>query len=452
MFRVIFKIYITILVLFCCLITDTYSQTERRNSEEKMDTVQRAKDILQDAKVQSAKREIEITVRSVDISKFPMIKIMIEAYNKLGNPMDTLSADNLFVFENGVEKKVLSVEKIPAAENVPVDFVFIVDITGSMQPQINSIKSNISNFTQSLMKRGIDYRLGLILFSDDIEKVYNPTNNVLDFLAWINPVRAKGGGDEKENCLEAIEAACKQIQWRNEANRVAVVITDAPYHQRGEDGHGVTDLTTDNVLTMLQKFDVRLFTIVPPKLTNYKMLSGRTRGTSYDIDYPFSTILDNFSNQLTNLFNLVYKSEQETIPDSIEIALFSSDRKQLVKKTIPIVELGRKLIIENLLFGSASADLPLSVRELDILSDFMNAKPNISIMIEGHTDNVGAHNLNDDLSLMRAESVKRYLIKSGIAERRISTKGYGKRKPLASNNTEFGRRLNRRTEIVIVSK
>lgn len=450
MLRILISFAILLIVLFAAN-NSAKGQNELLSSNQ-IDTMQRARDILKDAKVESSRREIEITVRSVDISNFPTIKIMIEAYNKLGDPLDTLSSENLTVFENGTEKKVLNVEKIPAAENVPVDFVFLIDVTGSMQLQINSVKSNITSFTQSLVKRGIDYRIGLVLYSDDIEKVYNPTSNVLDFLAWINPVRAKGGGDEKENALEAIEAACKQVKWRNEANRVAVLITDAPYHQRGEDGHGVTDQTTETSIELMQKYDVRLFSIVPPKLTNYKFMSSKTRGTFYDIDYPFSTILDNFSNQLTNLFNLIYKSDEETVPDSIEIALFSTDRRQLVKKTIPIVELGRKLIIENLLFQTASANLPIAIRELDILADFMQAKPNIEILIEGHTDAIGTHEVNDALSLRRAESVKQYLIKAGINANKMKTTGYGERKPLASNENEFGRRLNRRTEIVIIAK
>lgn len=437
--------------ILLCFVGISFGQNTTHSSNQ-IDTNQRAKDILKDAKVESSQREIEITVRSVDISKFPTIKIMIEAYNKLGDPLDSLNADDLSVVENSVEKKVLKVEKIPAAENVPVDFVFLIDVTGSMQPQINSVKSNITSFARSLLKRGIDYRIGLVLFSDDIEKVYNPTSNVADFLSWINPVRAKGGGDEKENALESIEAACKQIKWRNEANRVTVLITDAPFHQKAEEGDGVTDQTMESSIALMQKFDVRLFTIVPPKLNNYKYMSSKTRGTFYDIDYPFSTILDNFSNQLTNLFNIIYQSDEATVPDSIEIALFSSDRKQLVKKTIPIVELGRKLIIENLLFQTASSNLPTSIRELDILSDFMNAKPNIEILIEGHTDAVGSNDVNDALSLKRAESVRQYLIKSGISPNKMQIKGFGKRKPLASNNTEFGRMLNRRTEIVIVAK
>jgi len=110
------------------------------------------------------------------------------------------------------------------------------------------------------------------------------------------------------------------------------------------------------------------------------------------------------------------------------------------------------LIIENLLFQTASAELPEAVKELDIVADFMNAKQNIEILIEGHTDNIGSNEVNDKLSLNRAESVKQYLAKRGIADKRMQTTGYGKRKPLATNKTEFGRKLNRRTEIIIINK
>ncbi|MFN3781458.1 MAG: OmpA family protein [Candidatus Kapaibacteriota bacterium] len=54
--------------------------------------------------------------------------------------------------------------------------------------------------------------------------------------------------------------------------------------------------------------------------------------------------------------------------------------------------------------------------------------------------------------MLRAEAVKKYLVSRGIDPNRIKTVGFGKRKPVAPNDTEFGRRLNRRTEIVILSK
>jgi len=416
-----------------------------------LDSVQKARNLLEEAKVTSEQKGIEIIIRNVDITRYPEIKIIVEAYNTYGYPLDTLYADNLTVLENGVEKKVISVEKLSVHERVPVDFVFIIDKTGSMQKYIDDVKKNVSNFTTNLVRRGIDYNIGLILFSDYVEEQYQPTDNVLTFLGWLNYVRAKGGFDEKENALEALETACN-LKFRPSANKVAVLVTDAPFHSAGEEGEGITDQTSESITALMKKHDVRLFSIVPPKLKKYEIMSKSTRGTFFDIDYPFSTILDNFSNQLTSVYALRYRSEQKIIPDSINIALLNEQKQQLVRKIIPIVELGRKLIIENLLYKVGSFELPDTVDELEVLREFMVNKPNVAILVEGHTDSVGSHPLNDKLSLYRAESVKGYLVKKGVNSQRIRTKGYGKRRPIATNETEFGRKLNRRTEIVIIGK
>jgi len=83
----------------------------------------------------------------------------------------------------------------------------------------------------------------------------------------------------------------------------------------------------------------------------------------------------------------------------------------------------------------------------------MKNNPRVVIRVEGHTDNRGARWFNKQLSHARAESVKDYLVKKkGIASNRILTVGYGDMRPIADNTTEFGRSLNRRTEVVIVSK
>ena len=203
---------------------------------------------------------------------------------------------------------------------------------------------------------------------------------------------------------------------------------------------------------MLFDDQVRVFSIVPPRLTAYNYISSNTRGNFYDIDYPFSTILDNFSNQLTNLYALKYRTAKPAIPDSIDIAIINERKEELTKKTIPIVELGRKLIIENMLYKTGSSNLPDSVPELEVLSEFMTNRKNVVIMIEGHTDAIGSEEVNNRLSKSRAESVKAYLINKGISAKRIKTEGYGESRPIASNNTEFGRKLNRRTEIIIIAK
>jgi outer membrane protein OmpA-like peptidoglycan-associated protein len=427
---------------------NTYAQKEKRLSISQED---QQKKVLNDTKVKATEKSLDLTIRNVDISKYPEITLILEAFNLNGEPLDTLLASQLHVLEDGVEKKILSIKKMSVEERVPVDFVFVVDKTGTMQKYMDAVRENIIKFTNSLMARGIDFRLGMILFSDNVEQIYQPNENVYSFVNWLNNVKAAGGNDEKENALEALKYATK-INYRPAANRVAVIITDAPYHQKGENGDGVTNLTTKTAANLLAANDIRLFSITPQKLDDYKYLSDKTRGKVFDIDFPFSTILNNFSTQLTNLYALRYATDLTAIPDSLNISILNEKREELVKKTVPIIELGRKMIIDNLLYKTGSSELADTVPELDIVLEYMKQKPAVAIMIEGHTDAVGTNVVNDKLSLERAESVKRYLIKNGIQDHRIKTKGWGKRKPIASNETEFGRRLNRRTEVVIIAK
>ncbi len=78
--------------------------------------------------------------------------------------------------------------------------------------------------------------------------------------------------------------------------------------------------------------------------------------------------------------------------------------------------------------------------------------PRLVIEIAGHTDNVGDEVNNHRLSQHRADAIKSYLVKKGINEERILTKGYGEKGPIASNDTETGRAQNRRTEIVVIEE
>ncbi|GAB5466447.1 MAG: hypothetical protein Kapaf2KO_18830 [Candidatus Kapaibacteriales bacterium] len=369
-----------------------------------------------------------------------------------GEPLDTLYADNLTVLENGEEKKVVSVHKISPSERVPIDFVFVVDVTASMDSYINALESKIRTFTRELGRRGIDYHVGLVLFSDYIEGVYQLTDDISEFTRWLRQIKTVGGGDIPENALQALHEANEQINFRPSANRVAVLITDAPFHDADKKKNAFTSLSADMLTRELIESETRVFGIVPSKLFEYDLLSSATRGTSYDMNFPFTGILNNFSNQLTNLYALEYRTLKPAIPDSINIALINEKKQLLTEKTIPIVELGRKLIIKNLLYSFGKSSLPDRVPELEVLTEFMKNKQNVHIQIEGHTDSKGSYAINDKLSLERAESVLEYLAANGIDKSRMSTVGYGERRPLVSNKTEFGRAANRRTEIIITRK
>ena len=76
--------------------------------------------------------------------------------------------------------------------------------------------------------------------------------------------------------------------------------------------------------------------------------------------------------------------------------------------------------------------------------------PDASIQINGHTDATGEDEYNQWLSEKRAASVKAYAVSLGLDETKISTKGYGKTKPVATNSTAEGRQKNRRVEVIIL--
>jgi len=94
--------------------------------------------------------------------------------------------------------------------------------------------------------------------------------------------------------------------------------------------------------------------------------------------------------------------------------------------------------------------LPGSFPILDEVVRLLQANPEIKLVrIEGHTDRRGTDEYNDRLSNIRANSVKQYLIKKGIDPNRLTSIGFGARKPIASNETEEGRQKNRRVEFHI---
>ena len=117
------------------------------------------------------------------------------------------------------------------------------------------------------------------------------------------------------------------------------------------------------------------------------------------------------------------------------------------------IELGTEMNLYNIYFDTNSFELlPESEPELKKLSGFMQNNNSIVVQIQGHTDNVGNETHNQILSENRAKAVYSYLLNQGINKERLSFKGFGESKPVAGNDSEDGRKLNRRTTILINGK
>lgn len=112
---------------------------------------------------------------------------------------------------------------------------------------------------------------------------------------------------------------------------------------------------------------------------------------------------------------------------------------------------GTAIVLENIQFNRGTSDFAdaKSIQVLDQLVTFLKENETLKIRLEGHTDNAGDPVLNKDLSLKRASKIRGYLTLNGIQFERIRISGWGGTRPIAENNTEEGRNLNRRVELLI---
>lgn len=122
----------------------------------------------------------------------------------------------------------------------------------------------------------------------------------------------------------------------------------------------------------------------------------------------------------------------------------------LVELQAKQTERGLVLTIGDVLFEVDRAELkPGAARQLDKVVAALRDRPDLTLVIEGHTDSTGASGYNIDLSERRAAAVRQYLVGNGIASNRLRSRGLGEDYPVASNSDPSGRQQNRRVEIVL---
>jgi outer membrane protein OmpA-like peptidoglycan-associated protein len=138
--------------------------------------------------------------------------------------------------------------------------------------------------------------------------------------------------------------------------------------------------------------------------------------------------------------------------ENFDMSSVSSDSVYNIDIPLEPIEANAKVILKNVFFDTKKTELkPESISELDNVVRLMNENPNMKILISGFTDNVGTPADNLKLSNGRALSVVNYLVAKGVKKDRLSYKGFGETNPIAANDTEDGRAMNRRTELRVVS-
>ena len=115
------------------------------------------------------------------------------------------------------------------------------------------------------------------------------------------------------------------------------------------------------------------------------------------------------------------------------------------------IEVNASIILKNIFFDNNQYELkPASQIELDDVVRLLKENPQVSVQINGYTDNVGKPSDNLLLSQNRALAVVNFLKSKGIAPARLSARGFGETNPVGPNTTEAGRAQNRRTELKVL--
>ncbi|MGC9771420.1 von Willebrand factor type A domain-containing protein [Fervidobacterium changbaicum] len=173
--------------------------------------------------------------------------------------VENLQSSELRVFEDNREQGFVLYKESTVRNKL--DIAIILDVTGSMSFAINGAKNSIINFAKSLEERGLDARVGVVPFDDYV----NPPSDIVaspTFLNLTSPASAQeyvatlyagDGGDWPENDYDAIMFAATAMEWRPAAQRVMIVITDAPAHYKS-DGSGIAHFDKSDMLPLLVGF------------------------------------------------------------------------------------------------------------------------------------------------------------------------------------------------------
>ncbi|TAL62921.1 MAG: hypothetical protein EPN85_01285 [Bacteroidetes bacterium] len=175
--------------------------------------------------------------------------------------------------------------------------------------------------------------------------------------------------------------------------------------------------------------------------------SGKSAGTFKSaVNGEYTFVLKRGQN-----YNLSYESEGYLMY-SENVNMPKDNSYASVEKNVALQPIagGSTIVLKNLFFDSNKSKIKKeSTVELDKVTKFLKGRPDINIEVAGYTDNKGDDKSNIKLSNARAKAVMEYLVKKGTAKTRISSKGYGKENPVASNDTDEGRQMNRRVELKI---
>lgn len=257
----------------------------------------------------TAAATLNLTMRALASNNFPFIYTTVAA-DMDGAPIGNLTQANFTAFEDGRLQTDFFEVTLPK-EGGLLDFIFLIDNSGSMAEEHQQVKDNVKVFVDSLVARHIDLRLGLVRFGQSASGgqpilVNNAvmTDNVTLFKTWLDQMTTDGG---IEPGLLAVERAATQYSFRTGSQRHFLLITDEESNGGGTLSQAISACLNNDV-TVHTAVDCNWLTS-NIHYCNATSIRGTTNGLQFDVIGPYRDILDVLTGIIGNAYIVRYRTD-----------------------------------------------------------------------------------------------------------------------------------------------
>jgi hypothetical protein len=276
-----------------------------------------------------------IVVGWVDGSRYPTVKVMVKVKDETGKLIPDLKKENIKVIETR-EERCLEVQPDFNLQGVSkVDMVFFIDVTGSMGGALDICKQNIEAFCDLLQAENLNFRLAgysfedIVPYKDKFQFTTEFTDQgsaremVKEFKEWLASLKAEGGGDGNENCLDPIiDASDGGLAYRTDATRIGILITDTSAHVAGDGGDSHTTATFEKTRAKMKSMGIKLYYASPQKEYEMKL-------NAQSLGWPFSTavLTEIFSEELIGWYAITFNDQIPVEKNMARRCILSIKRK-----------------------------------------------------------------------------------------------------------------------------
>ncbi len=346
-----------------------------------------------------------------------------------------------------------TVREYGAGDSIPYNLVLSVDYSGSME----SVKEIIFEGTELFVSMKLPYdNIALTTFNKDFDVKVPLASDTGKILSLYRVKREEGFGlfsgvyDAVGNAINLFEPTEEGVP------RVMVIFSD------GDDNYSKTKI--GSLIERAKEMDINIFTIAfgYSKDDNLRYLAEYTGGKFYKARtrQELISIFRDIYMSLRYYYLITYKPPEYwgwhhvtaslNVPGKSDTLFAEGDYD--TSELFDWSDIGNAFKRPILFDFDSAAIKPESYQILDEITDKLISVPKVRLEIQGHTDNVGGIEYNQELSERRAKAVMDALIERGIEPRRLRSRGFGMSRPVASNDTEENRSKNRRTEFVVTAK